>query len=180
MQNNPIAGVGWMIVTGLLFVGVTGVVRHIGTDLPAAQSAFLRYLLGLVFLIPMIRPILRARLTRSDLRLFTLRGAAHTLAVIMWFFAMARIPIAEVTAMNYMSPVYVTLGAALFLGEALALRRILAVAAAILGAFIILRPGMREISTGHVAMIFAAMGFGVSYLTNTRKFLPRSSSVLLR
>ena len=163
--NKPLVGVAWMVTSGLFFVGVTGVVRYIGTELPAAQSAFLRYLLGLVFLIPMIRPILRARLTLPDLKLFTLRGAAHTLAVTGWFFAMARLPIAEVTAMNYMSPVYVTLGAALFLGETLALRRILAVLAALVGAMIILRPGVREVSTGHIAMLFATLGFGVSYLT---------------
>ena len=88
-------------------------------DVPAAQGAFLRYLLGLVFLIPMIRPILAAHLTRRQLKLFEGRGVVHTIAVILWFYAMARIPIADVTAMNYLSPVYVTLGAALLLKEAL-------------------------------------------------------------
>jgi len=85
--------------------------------------------------------------------------------VILWFYAMARIPIAEVTAMNYMSPVYVTLGAALILRERLAARRIFAILAAIIGAAIILRPGTREITTGHVAMMVAAVLFGVSYLS---------------
>lgn len=163
--NRPIVGAAWMIVTGLLFVGVTAVVRYVGTSLPAAEAAFLRYLLGLVFLIPMIRPILSARLTVADLRLFSLRGLAHTAGVIGWFYAMARIPVAEVTAMNYMNPVYVSLGAALFLGETLALRRLVAIGGALLGAVIILRPGFREITSGHVAMIFTAMAFGVSYLS---------------
>lgn len=163
--DRPIAGAAWMIVTGLLFVGVTAVVRYVGTSLPAAEAAFLRYLLGLVFLIPMIRPILAARLTVSDLRLFGLRGVAHTAGVIGWFYAMARIPVAEVTAMNYMNPIYVSLGAALFLGETLALRRLVAIGGALLGAVIILRPGFREISSGHIAMLFTAMAFGVSYLS---------------
>ena len=66
--------------------------------------------------------------------------------------------------MNYLSPVYVTIGAALFLGESFAMRRVLAVAAALIGALIILRPGFREVGPGHIAMIFTAMGFGVSYL----------------
>ena len=57
------------------------------------------------------------------------RGVAHTTAVGLWFYAMARIPIADVTAMNYMSPIYVTIGAALFLKERLALRRLAAIAA---------------------------------------------------
>ncbi|MDJ0859048.1 MAG: DMT family transporter, partial [Dinoroseobacter sp.] len=74
------------------------------------------------------------------------------------------IPIAEVTAMNYLSPVYVTLGAALFMGEKLAVRRIAAICVALFGALIILRPGFRELSPGHIAMIFTALSFAGSYL----------------
>jgi drug/metabolite transporter (DMT)-like permease len=162
--DRTVAGIVWMIVTGMLFVGVTAIVKHVGDALPAPQSAFMRYVLGLVFLVPVIRPILAARLTRRQLGLFGLRGLAHTFGVILWFYAMTQITIAEVTAMNYLNPVYVTLGAALFLGERLAGRRILAVAAALLGALIILRPGFREIETGHVAMIGTALFFGASYL----------------
>jgi drug/metabolite transporter (DMT)-like permease len=58
----------------------------------------------------------------------------------------------------------VTLGAALFLGEKLAARRLLAVVAALVGALIILRPGFREISPGHIAMLGTAAFFGASYL----------------
>jgi drug/metabolite transporter (DMT)-like permease len=166
--SRPVAGIVWMIVTGMLFVGVTAVVKYVGDALPAAQSAFLRYLLGLVFLVPMIRPMIAARLTRRQYGLFGVRGAVHTVAVILWFFAMTDITIAEVTAMNYLAPVYVTLGAALFLGERLALRRVLAVAAALAGALVILRPGFRELEPGHVAMLGAALFFGASYLLAKR------------
>lgn len=161
---RPLAGVFWMLVTGLCFVAVTASVKYLGDRVPAPQAAFLRYLLGIVFLIPMIRPLMAARLSARQLRLFGARGVAHTIAVALWFFAMTRIPIADVTAMNYLSPVYVTLGAALFLGERLAARRVLAVVAALLGALIILRPGLREISIGHIAMLGTAVMFAASYL----------------
>lgn len=153
-----------MMLTGLLFVGVTAVVKHLGDAVPAAQGAFLRYILGLVFLIPMIRPILSAHLTSRQLRLFAMRGATHTGAVILWFFAMARIPLAEVTAMNYLSPVYVSIGAALFLGERLPPRRLAAVIVALIGALIILRPGLKEVEPGHIAMLGTAVLFAVGYL----------------
>lgn len=153
-----------MVLTGLNFVAVTAIVKHIGNDIPAAQSAFLRYFLGLVFLIPMIRPILAAHLTKRQLKLFAARGVVHTIAVILWFFAMARIPIADVTAMNYLSPVYVTLGAALVLKEALPPRRLAAVIIALVGAIVILRPGFREIDQGHIAMLGTALMFAAGYL----------------
>ena len=162
--SRPVAGILWMVVTGLCFVAVTAIVKHLGDAVPAAQAAFLRYVLGLVFLLPMIRPILAARLGRRQLALFAGRGLAHTVAVILWFFAMARIPIAEVTAMNYLSPVYVSLGAALFLGERLPPRRAVAVVVALIGALIILRPGVKAVEAGHIAMLATAVFFAIGYL----------------
>lgn len=163
--TNPLVGIGWMVLTGFLFVGVTAVVKHGAQDLPAAQSAFLRYAIGLVFLVPMIKPMREAHLSNRQIKLFCVRGLAHTFGVILWFYAMTRITIAEVTAMNYMTPVYVTLGAALFLGERVAVRRLIAVFVAFVGALIVLRPGIREVTDGHLAMIFTALFFSVSYLT---------------
>lgn len=164
IASRPGWGIFWMIVTGLQFVGVTALVKYLGTDIPAAEAAFLRYLLGLVFLLPVLGALRRLRPDRRLLGLFVARGLAHTVGVALWFYAMARIPIADVTAMNYLSPVYVTLGAALFLGERLAMRRLLAVLAALIGAIIILRPGFREVGPGHLAMLFTALFFGASYL----------------
>jgi uncharacterized membrane protein len=162
--SRPLAGMAWMLATGLCFVAVTGIVKHVGAEVPAAQAAFLRFLLGLVFLVPTLPALIRLRLAPRGWGLLGLRGLVHTGAVLAWFFAMTRIPVVEVTAMNYLAPVYVTIGAALFLGERLAARRIAAIAAALLGALIILRPGFREVSPGHVAMLFSALAFAGSYL----------------
>ncbi|MBR2575135.1 MAG: DMT family transporter [Loktanella sp.] len=165
---NPVAGVLWMVLTGVMFVAVTAIVKHVGDDVPAAQAAFLRYVLGLVFLVPMIRPIMAARLTARQMKMFGIRGVVHALAVILWFYAMTRIPIAEVTAMNYLSPVYVSIGAALFLGEKLPPRRLIAVLLALVGAAIILRPGVKVVESGHIAMLGTAVLFAVGYLLAKR------------
>ncbi len=164
-EQRPVVGVFWMVVTGLCFVAVTALVKVNGPRIPAAEAAFLRYSMGLVFLIPIFGALKRLRLSARIWKLFALRGAFHTFGVTLWFFSMTQISIAEVTAMNYLTPVYVTVAAALFLGETLALRRLLAVLVALLGAVIILRPGFRELSIGHFAMLAAALVFCVSYLT---------------
>ncbi len=108
--SRPGWGVFWMIVTGVQFIGVTALVKLLGTRIPAPEAAFLRYVLGLVFLIPFLGAIRRIRMDRQTFGLFAARGVAHTIGVSLWFYAMARIPIADVTAINYLSPVYVTLG----------------------------------------------------------------------
>ncbi len=154
----------WMFAAGLSFVVMTALVKSLGTSMNSIQAAFLRYVLGLVFLLPAMRSIMSTHLTPRLLTLFGLRGVVHAVAVMLWFFAMTQIPLAEVTAMNYMTPVYVTLGAALFLGEKLAFRRIAAILVALVGVLIILRPGFRDVSSGHLAMLGTALTLGGSYL----------------
>ena len=177
--GRPVQGVLWMLASGLSFVGVTGVVRYLGTDLPAPQSAFLRFGFGVVFLLPTMLPMLRAGFAPGSLRLFAGRGVVHTLAVLCWFYAMARLPVAEVTAIGYLNPVLVTLGAALFFGEVLALRRIMAVVVAILGALIVLRPGVREVTDGHMAQVGAAFFFAGSYLFAKRLSAVESAGAIV-
>lgn len=167
-DTRPIQGMLWMALAGVLFVGVTASVKMLDGRIPAAQSAFLRYLLGLVFLLPMLPALRAARLSRGEWRLFAIRGIVHALGVICWFYAMARITMAEVTAMNYLNPVLATVGAGLFLGEGMRARRLLAVLAGLTGALIILRPGMRALDPGHVAMLGTATLFAASYLIAKR------------
>ena len=166
--DRPAEGIAWMLLTGILFVGVTAVVKHVGQSVPAPQAAFLRFAFGTLFLLPALGAIRRARLTRRVLRLFALRGLVHSAAVSLWFFAMARIPLTDVTAMNYLSPIFVGLGAALLLGERLPLRRVLAVAVALAGVAIVLRPGVREVSPGHLAMLVMPVLAATGYLIAKR------------
>jgi drug/metabolite transporter (DMT)-like permease len=166
--NRPIVGIIWMLATGLCFVAVTGIVRYLGTDLPAAQGAFVRFLIGLVFLSPVLIATFRQGAVAPVLPLFLARGGLHALAVILWFYAMARIPVAEVTAIGYLNPIVVTLGAAIAFGERLAARRLIAIGVALLGAIVVLRPGLREIEPGHYAQLGAAVSFGLSYLIAKR------------
>jgi drug/metabolite transporter (DMT)-like permease len=143
-------------------------VRHLGTDLPAVQSAFLRFGWGLVLMAPFLPHLFRrstfAGFPASAPGWFAVRALFHTMAVVLWFFAMARLPVAEVTAIGYLNPVFVTIGGVLIFGEALARRRVLATLAALVGALVILRPGLRDIGPGHLAQLAAAACFAGSYL----------------
>lgn len=163
-RQNPLHGILWMLLSGLSFVGVTGIVRSLGTDIPAAQSAFIRFAWGALFLAPSLLGVMRAGMPKGVLGLHLGRGVLHVAAVICWFYAMARIPLAEVTAIGYLNPVLLTLGTALFLGERLAARRLAAIGVALVGALIVLRPGLREVTDGHLAQVGAACLFAGSYL----------------
>ncbi|MEC9199743.1 MAG: DMT family transporter [Pseudomonadota bacterium] len=167
-DTQPLRAIFWMLITGFQFVTMTALVKFLGGAIPAGETAFLRFALGVLFLAPVLPALFRNLPSGPQVRLIALRGVAHSVGVGLWFYAMARIPLADVTALNYLNPIYVTLGAVLFLGEKLALRRILAVVVALIGAFVILRPGFRELSSGHIAMLGTSLGLGASYLIAKR------------
>jgi drug/metabolite transporter (DMT)-like permease len=172
-------GIGWMVLTGLLFVGVTGVVRHLGTDMSAPQAAFIRYGFGFILLIPVFLRLETVRLPKRIVGLHLVRGLLHGIGVTLWFFAMARIPIAEVTALGFTAPIFTTIGAALFLGEKLHLRRIGAVLVGFGGTLIILRPGFEAISIGALAQITAAPVFAGSFLIAKKLTETQSSTSIV-
>lgn len=165
---NRFAGIGWMLASGFSFVALNAIVRSMGNDLPAAQNAFLRFAIGCLFILPLV-PRLRAEgFAPGALRLFGLRGVVHAAGVVCWFYAMAHIPMAEVTAIGYLNPIIVTLGAALIFKEHLSTRRIVAIGVAMVGALVILRPGARSIDQGHLAQLCNAVFFATGYLIASR------------
>ena len=177
--RRTLLGMFWMVVAGLNFVAVNAIIKHVGDSIHPVEGGFLRYLFGLVFVVPMLRPIARSRIGVAALAMCSLRGAIHCIAVVSWFFAMTRIPIAEVTAMNYLVPVCIMAAAAMFLGETLTRARIGAIVAALVGVLLILRPGYREISPGHLAMLAAALAFTFSYLLAKKLSEELNASVIV-
>ena len=178
VQNIP-AGITWMVVAGLLFVAVTISVRTMGSDLPAVEAAFIRYVMGLVLLIPIFLRISWRTMRGKLLGLYAARGFFHGLGVILWFYAMARIPIADVTAIGYVTPIFTAFGAIIIFREKVHARRIIAIVVGFIGVLIILRPGFQVIELGSIAQLVAAPCFAISYLVTKKLTQTEESAVIL-
>jgi drug/metabolite transporter (DMT)-like permease len=179
LDRANLVGIGWMAVTGVLFVGVTGIVRHLGSDMNPMQAAFIRYAIGLALLSPLIFRLGLAGLASARMGLHAVRGVVHGVGVMLWFYAMTRIPIAEVTALGFVAPIFTTIGAALFLGEKLHLRRIGAVLAGFGGALVILRPGISVVDPGAIAQLVAAPLFAASFLLAKKLTASESNTAIV-
>ena len=177
--GRPLEGALWMMGAGLSFVGVNGIVRYLGTELPAAQSAFIRFGFGLLFLLPALWAMRGKHFAPGVGRMFLGRGALHVVAVILWFYAMARVPVAEMAAIAFLGPVIVLVIGGLLLGEGLGARRIAAVLVAVLGGLIVLRPGLRELSLGHLSQLGATVFFSMSYIIAKRLSREAPASVIV-
>lgn len=168
-----------MVLTGVMFVGVTVVVRYLGTSMNPVQAGFIRYAFGLVMVLPLLSRAGVLSLHSKRIGFHALRGLAHGCGVMLWFFAMSRIPIAEVTALGFTAPVFTTLGAALFLRERLRSYRVIAMLAGFAGALLILRPGFREIDIGALAQVAAAPLFACSFLMAKSATRTESSTMIV-
>ena len=154
----------WMVVTTLLFAIVTGIVRYIGSDIPAPVAAFIRYIISTIFFFPLIVKMFILERNRSNKRFYWARGLAHGFGVILWFFAMARIPVSEVTAIGYITPIFVSIAAFIFLKEHFSISIIGALVICMIGMIIIIRPTTSGIAIGQLSMVIATLFFAASYI----------------
>ena len=159
-----VQGMLWVALSGLIFSCFMALVRHVGSHMYPIQTSFMRYGFGLVFLAPFFLRLRWPDVVSANLKLHLLRGLMHGIGVMLWFYAMTRIPLAEVTAIGFTNPVFATIGAVLFLCESIRLPRITAVVVGLFGALLIVRPGFAEVDAGAIAMLIAAPIFAASDL----------------
>lgn len=168
---------------GILWVGLSGVLfalLNVFTLIPAHHlnsyvMAFLRYFFGSLFLLPIVfRLGLYRSLHTTRLPLHLFRGALHTSGMMLWFVALPLTTLAEITALGFTGPIFVTIGAALFLAEDVRLRRWIAVLVGFAGAMIIIRPGFSAIHLGVLCILISTPIFSASNLIS--KALARTDS----
>jgi drug/metabolite transporter (DMT)-like permease len=142
-----------------------GLVRYAATELHPFQTAFLRSFFGLVFMLPIIlgdRDFSDLRVKRPKLHL--VRGLLSATATMFWFTALALMPLGEAVALNFTSPLFATVLAALFLGEVVRVRRWTATVVGFIGVLIVVRPGVETVQLGALLALGAAMIISVTVL----------------
>ena len=140
-------------------------IRLIGRDLPIIEIIFLRYLFTLVAIAPwVLRTGVGATFRTKRLGFHGLRGVFAVVSTMAFYYGITVVPLAEALALNCLTAIFVTVGAVLFLGETAGVRRWTAVCVGLIGAWIILRPGLQVVSTGSLIVVFSALGWGATML----------------
>lgn len=126
----------------LCFTMMDATAKHLSASYHPAQIVWARFIVNIAILILLFRGAIPSLLRSHQPGLQFARALTQVASVGLFFTSLQVIGLAEATAIMDTNPVLITLGAALFLGERIGLRRILGIAAALLGALIIIRPGM--------------------------------------
>ncbi len=86
-----------------------------------------------------------------------LRSTSGALSAVCAFYAFTHLPLSEVYAILFASPLVITVLAVPMLGETIRMRRGLAVLAGLIGVLVVLRPGASQLELGHFAALFSAL-----------------------
>lgn len=133
-----------------------------------------------IFGIAAVLAICAARRRIDDIRtsrlgLHVVRNMFHFSGTVLWFYAVFTIPLAQVFAFEFSTPLWAAVLAPFFLGERLTLMRKATIAVGFAGILVVARPGATELSPGVAAAALCAVGFAVSAIATRR--LVRDASV---
>lgn len=171
---GPARGAVLMTSAALTFAVMAGAIRHLAPRLHPFEVAFFRNLFSLLFMMPWLMRAGLAGLRTSSIRKYGLRSLTSIMAMLCWFYGLAKMPIAEATALSFTAPIFASVGAILFLGERVGVRRWSGIAAGFCGAMIILRPGVEAVSWPALVVLFGSAAVAGSIIMI--KILSRTES----
>jgi drug/metabolite transporter (DMT)-like permease len=163
--HPSIRGLLWAAASGLLFVVLNAMMRSLSLALSPYQTQFLRYLFGLVVMLPFIlRSGLGAYMPHRISGQF-LRGGVHTLGLCLWFIAIPHISLADTTALGFTTPIFIMVGAMLVLRERPRWERWVAAGIGFAGVLIVVAPKLTGSGGGFLLVMLASSPmFAASFL----------------
>jgi len=154
--------------------GMHAIAKGVGGTLSSGQITWARFFFQLIFLLPVVLISCRGRLPRPTIA-HGVRGLLLVLGTLAFFWAVTFMPLADSTAIFFVEPLILTLMSAVFLGERIGWRRILAVLVGFMGALIVIRPSFQTVGLPALLPLVAAICFAL-YLTITRRMAKRENA----
>jgi len=166
------AGALYMVASALLFASMAASVRVAARELPNAPIVFFRHFIMVVFLLPWLWREGRHALETDDLRGHVVRGLAGVSAVGCYFYAIARLRLADAVLLNQSMPLFIPLVERAWLGARIPRRLWGVLALGFAGLVVILRPGSGVFEpaalVGVASAVFASVSqVGIRRLTRT-------------
>ena len=169
-------GILYMLAAIFLFSTMDVLAKLLSARFEVLQVVWARYTGQMVVVLLVLAPRLVQLIKTKHIGLQLLRSALLFAATFCFFTSLSFMDIAAATAVMNVHPMLLTLGAALFLKEALGPRRLIGIGAALIGAMIIIRPGS-DVFTLASLLPLAAGVFLTGYALATR-FLGRDEDIL--
>ncbi len=169
---------GWLLLDMALVTTMQAIVKAEGETYPAVQLVFLRSLVGLVAVSPLVWRHRRKLTDLSNIRGHLTRVAFNSAALTLNFAAFAALPLALVTAIGFTRPIMLLVMAAIMLGERVSPSRYVFTALGFIGVIVMVQPNAIPWNMGLLAA-FGSVFFGSLAVVQTRRLAGENTVVLM-
>ncbi|MBB5721905.1 drug/metabolite transporter (DMT)-like permease [Loktanella ponticola] len=175
-MSNTLRAAFWMIGSIVSFTLMAVAGREVSATLDTFEIMFFRSLTGIVIMVTLVTATgAWGQITLTRWKLHSLRNLAHFTGQNLWFYAITVLPLAQVFAFEFTTPIWVILLAPLLLGERITCIGVLAALFGFVGVLIVARPDPAAISPGIIAAASCAVAFALTAIL-TRK-LTRTETI---
>jgi drug/metabolite transporter (DMT)-like permease len=163
-----------MTASTVLFGLMAVCIRLASKQLHAFEIAFFRNFFGFVFTLPLLFRHGPGLLRTNKLPLYFFRCCIGIVSMLSGFWAIAHLPLAQAIAISYSTPIFVTIGAVIFLGEVVRARRWAAVVVGFFGVIVLMHPGTNDFRMASFVAVLAAVmsataAINIKFLSRTEQ-----------
>jgi drug/metabolite transporter (DMT)-like permease len=161
-RSDSLRGILWMTQAALWFAISIALVRYLSDYMSVLQITFLRQVLGALTMLPLVmKSGIGPFRTQQPWTHFG-RGAFSYLGMLLSYFSVTLISLADSNALQFTLPFFTFLYAMWLLNERISIHRWVAMAAGFIGVLVIVRPGFAQVNVGAFVAIAAAASYGLS------------------
>jgi drug/metabolite transporter (DMT)-like permease len=157
-----VQGALWLVSGGFIFTTNGVMIRALSEQIESVQTAFFRASLSVLMLLPMIAAGRVKPWESTRLAGHFWRTSMGTLSMVLGFYAISMLPLADATALGFSQPLFSVCVAALVAGEKVRWRRWSATIVGFVGVLIMVRPGAGSLQPGALLALCNAMSVAVS------------------
>ena len=161
-HSGAVRAAFWFVCAGTLFLLMMALSRLVTDDFSVLLVVFWRAVFGLAAMAPWLARRGFKAMGTQKLPYHALRTALGYAGLLCVFYAVTMMPIADITAITFIRPVIATLLAIAILREKSRARRWIAIAAGIVGATVIVRPGFQEFNPG-ILLVLGVVVVGATH-----------------
>ncbi len=178
-NQRPLLAMTNMTGAGLTNQIMNGAIREIaGLGMHPFEAAFFRALFGSIFLTSVVIRTRFSALRTHSPWLQVLRAVLNAASMLCFFLALTYVPLAKLSALMFTSPLFAAIGATLVLRERMGTTRAIGLAVGFAGAFLVMRPGIEDISIGMWLALASSATWGAA-LVVIKQLTRRDSSLTI-
>ena len=177
--NANMRGILWALLAMCAFATVPVGVRILTPYLPSTEIVVLRNLIAVAFLVPWALKVGCVGVKPKRVGLHVMRGGLNGMGMILWFWGLGLVPLANAVALQFTLPLFALLLAVLFLGERVGIRRTTATAVGFMGALVIIRPGFIDVSLATSAILLSAVFYAATLVVMKTQSLNEKPMVIM-